>query len=181
MQHHTFNPGPLGLSGFALTTWLLSMINAGFFSIQNEPMVLACAFAFGGMAQFIAGLMEGKEGNSFGFVAFCGYGAFWLSFSLFIQYFSNGVEPFFVGWYLALWGLFTFYLWVATWKKNKTLMLLFGFLFITFIFLSAKDFLAMPIMGVIGGYFGLLTATIAFYLAAAEIINESWGRRVLPI
>ena len=73
------NPAPLGLTGFALTTWMLSMVNAGWFTAACVPLVLASAFAFGGTAQFVAGLMEMPRGNTFGFVAFCSFGAFWWS------------------------------------------------------------------------------------------------------
>ena len=82
------NPAPLGLTGFALTTWMLSMVNAGWFAGTSVPLVLASAFAFGGTAQFAAGLMEMPRGNTFGFVAFCGYGAFWWTFALFVQFFA---------------------------------------------------------------------------------------------
>lgn len=69
-----------------MTTWLLSMVNAGWFPGADVPMVLAAAFAFGGTAQFVAGVAEGFVGNGFGFVAFCGYGAFWWSFALFVDF-----------------------------------------------------------------------------------------------
>jgi succinate-acetate transporter protein len=69
------NPAPLGLFGFALTTWLLSMVNTGLLPPTSLPVVLAMAFAFGGTAQFMAGLFEYGKGNTFGFVAFCSYGA----------------------------------------------------------------------------------------------------------
>ena len=85
------NPAPLGLTGFALTTWMLSMVNAGWFTGASVPLVLASAFAFGGTAQFVAGLMEMPRGNTFGFVAFCSYGAFWWSFALFVQFFATNV------------------------------------------------------------------------------------------
>ena len=85
------NPAPLGLTGFALTTWMLSMVNAGWFGADGVPLVLATAFAFGGTAQFCAGLMEMPRGNTFGFVAFCSYGAFWWAFALFVQFFAHGV------------------------------------------------------------------------------------------
>jgi succinate-acetate transporter protein len=103
------NPAPLGLAGFALTTWMLSMVNAGWFGSDAMPLVLALAFAYGGTAQFFAGLMEFPRGNSFGFVAFCSYGAFWWSFALYIEFFAGKVPPTFVGWYLFMWGVFTFY------------------------------------------------------------------------
>ena len=122
METKLANPAPLGLSGFALTTFLLSMINVGWFSGANMPMVLACAFAFGGTAQFAVGIMEMPRGNSFGTVAFCSYGAFWWSFALFVLFLSKGVTGAFVGWYLFLWGLFTMFMWVASLKKAKALI-----------------------------------------------------------
>jgi succinate-acetate transporter protein len=175
------NPAPLGLSGFALTTWLLSMVNAGWFPGADVPMVLAAAFAFGGTAQFVAGIMEAGVGNGFGFVAFCGYGAFWWSFALFVDFFSKGVQGPFVGWYLLLWGVFTTYLWIATWKKGRGLMLVFTALTPTFFLLAAGAMTGNGGLTVFGGYLGLLTAALAFYLAAAEIINEAWGRAALPV
>ena len=175
------NPAPLGLSGFALTTWLLSMHNAGWFGPENVPMVLACAFAFGGTAQFVAGVMEAFVGNSFGFVAFCGYGAFWWSFALFVEFFAKGVTGPFIGWYLLLWGVFTTYMWIGTWKKGKVLMLVFTALTVTFYLLAFGALLGMSALGTLGGYLGLVTAAMAAYLAAAEVINEAWGSQVLPV
>jgi succinate-acetate transporter protein len=181
MECKLANPAPLGLSGFALTTWLLSMVNAGWFGGEAVPMVLACAFAFGGTAQVLAGLMEMPRGNTFGFVAFCGYGAFWWSFALFVVFFAAKVPAAFVGWYLLLWGVFTTFMWIASFKKNKALWLVFTALTITFYLLAAKDLTGIGSLGVAGGYCGLVTAAFAFYLAAAEVINESFGREVLPI
>jgi succinate-acetate transporter protein len=181
MDRKFVNPAPLGLSGFALTTWLLSMVNAGWFGGVDVPMVLACAFAFGGTAQFVAGLMEAPSGNTFGFVAFCGYGAFWWSFALFVLFFAKDVQGPFVGWYLLLWGVFTTFMWIGTWKKNKALMLIFLALTPTFYLLAAGALTGIGGLTVLGGYLGLVTAALAFYLAAAEIINESWGRVVLPV
>ncbi|MDE2503473.1 MAG: acetate uptake transporter [Burkholderiales bacterium] len=181
METKPFNAAPLGLSGFALTTWLLSLVNAGIFSGANVPMVLASALAFGGTAQFVAGVMESKTGNSFGFLAFCAYGAFWWTFALFVEFFAKGVEGPFVGWFLLLWGVFTTFMWIATWKKGRALMLVFTALTPTFYLLAFKDLLGIPSLGMFGGYLGLVTAALAFYLAAAEVINESWGRTVLPV
>ena len=175
------NPAPLGLSGFALTTWMLSMVNAGWFTSSSVPLVLASAFAFGGTAQFAAGLMEMPRGNTFGFVAFCAYGAFWWSFALFVQFFTAAVPAGFVGWWLLMWGVFTFYMGLGSLALNRAVQLVFLALWITFFLLSAADLLAMPLLHVAGGYTGLVTAMLAFYLAAAEVINETHGRSVLPI
>ena len=175
------NPAPLGLTGFALTTWMLSMVNAGWYTGAGVPLVLASAFAFGGTAQFFAGLMEMPRGNTFGFVAFCSYGAFWWTFALFVQFFAAKVPADFVGWWLVMWGVFTFYMWIGSLALNRALMLIFLALWITFFLLGFGDLLGMPQLHPLGGYMGLVTAVLAFYLAAAEIINETHGRTVLPI
>jgi uncharacterized protein len=175
------NPAPLGLAGFALTTWLLSMVNAGWFDANAVPMVLAMAFAFGGTAQFCAGLLEFPRGNTFGFVAFCGYGAFWWSFALFEQFFAGKVPAAFVGWYLFIWGAFTFCLWIATVALNRTVQSIFLVLWLTFGALAAGEWTGLPVLHVAGGYLGLLTALLALYLAAAEVVNETCGRAILPL
>lgn len=175
------NPAPLGLFGFALTTWLLSMINSGNLAPTGLGIVLAMAFAFGGMAQFVAGMMEMVKGNTFGFVAFCSYGAFWISFALFVQFFATNVPGAAVGWYLFCWGAFTTVMWIGTFALNRALFLVFTVLTPTFFLLAFKDLLGVPVLGTLGGYGGLITALLAFYLGAAEVINEAHGKIVLPI
>ncbi len=175
------NPAPLGLFGFALTTWLLSMVNAGLLAGTTVPLVVAMAFAYGGTAQFAAGLMEMAKGNSFGFAAFCSYGAFWWSFGLFAAFFSKDVPADAVGWYLLVWGIFTFAMWIGTFALNRALFLIFLALWITFVLLGLKDLFGVAVLGVLGGYAGMITAALAFYLAAAEIINEAHGTTVLPV
>ena len=175
------NPAPLGLCGFALTTWLLSMVNAGWFGGDAVPMVLASAFAFGGTAQFAAGLMEMPRGNTFGFVAFCAYGAFWWTFALFVEFFAAKVPGPFVGWWLLCWGVFSLMMWFGSMALNRALQLIFLALWITFFLLAGGELLGIGSLHTLGGYFGLLTALLAFYLAAAEIVNETHGRTVLPI
>ncbi|MEP7187183.1 MAG: acetate uptake transporter [Rhodanobacter sp.] len=180
--HTTFpNPAPLGLAGFALTTWLLSMINAGWYTGDAMNMVIAVALAFGGTAQIIAGVMELPRGNTFGATAFISYGAFWWSFSLFVLFLHDKVPASFVGWYLFLWGVFTFYMWIASLKAPRALQLVFLALWITFFLLAAGDWTGITALHVAGGYGGLITAVLAFYLSAAEVINETHQRMVLPI
>jgi succinate-acetate transporter protein len=175
------NPAPLGLSSFALTTWMLSMVNAGWFTGASVPLVLATAFVFGGTVQFAAGMMEMPRGNTFGFVAFCSYGAFWWSFALFEQFYTVGVPAGFVGWWLLMWGVFTFYMWIGSLALNRALQSVFAALWITFFLLGAADLFAVPALRLAGGYTGLLTAILGFYLAAAEVINETHGRALLPV
>ena len=175
------NPAPLGLTGFALTTWMLSMVNAGWFTGDSVPLVLASAFAFGGTAQFVAGVMEMPRGNSFGFVAFCAFGAFWWTYALFVEFFSAKVSPDFVGWWLVMWGVFTFYMWIGSLALNRGVQFVFLALWITFLLLGVSEWTGIALIHRAGGYTGLITAILAFYVAAAEVINETHGREVLPL
>lgn len=174
------NPGPLGLAGFAFTTWMLSMINAGWFDAKSLGMVIALGMAFGGTAQLIAGILEYPRGNTFGTVAFFSYGAFWWSFALFAHYFGAGVPAAFVGWYLFVWGIFTFYMWFATFTMNRGLQLVFLFLWLTFVVLALGAWTNSALTQA-GGYLGLITAILAFYASAADVINPAFGRDVLPL
>ncbi|BEU28386.1 acetate uptake transporter [Paraburkholderia sp. 22B1P] len=175
------NPAPLGLAGFALTTWLLSMINIGWFSGEAMGLVLACALAYGGTAQAIAGVMELPRGNTFGATAFLSYGAFWWSFALFVLFLHGKVPAAFVGWYLFLWGVFTFYMWLATFRSPRALQFIFLALWITFGLLAGGEWTGSAMLRIAGGYMGLVTAALAFYLSAADVINEVHGRIVLPV
>ena len=175
------NPAPLGLAGFALTTTLLSLINSGLLDHNGLNLVLACALAFGGTAQAFAGLCELPRGNTFGFTAFVSYGAFWWSFALFALFLKGNVPPNFVGWYLFIWGVFSLYMWLATFRSPRVLQLVFFVLWITFFLLAAGEWTENATITHVGGYTGLVTAVFAFYLSAAEVINETYGRTVLPI
>jgi hypothetical protein len=144
-------------------------------------LVLACALAYGGSAQAIAGIMELPRGNSFGATAFLSYGAFWWSFALYVLFLHGQVPAAFVGWYLFLWGVFTFYMWLATFRSPRALQFIFLALWITFALLALGEWTGLSLMRMAGGYMGLVTAALAFYLSAAEVINEVHGRVVLPV
>jgi succinate-acetate transporter protein len=125
--------------------------------------------------------MELPRGNTFGATAFLSYGAFWWSFALFALFLHDKVPPAFVGWYLFLWGVFTFYMWLATFRSPRALQLIFLVLWITFFLLAAGEWTGSATLRMAGGYTGLLTAALAFYLSAAEVINGSQQRTVLPV
>jgi len=181
METSHANPAPLGLIGFAATTWLLSMVNAGLFDKTSMSLVLAMALAFGGGAQMLAGLLCYFRGNTFATVAFLSYGAFWLSFVAYVHVFGGGAPGPFVGWYLCVWGVFTFYMWIASFRHNTALQLVFLTLWITFFLLAGGEWFGIEALHTLGGYTGLVCAGIAAYLSAAEIINGDYGRVILPI
>ena len=175
------NPAPLGLAAFAFTTWMLSMVNAGWFTKDALGLVLALAFAFGGTAQMIAGILEFPRGNTLGTVAFLSYGAFWWSFALFAGSMGAKVPESFVGWYLFVWGVFTFYMWIGSLHTSTSVQLIFLSLWITFLLLAIGAWTGIAFATQVGGYAGLVTAVLAFYASAAMVINESLGHTVLPI
>jgi uncharacterized protein len=177
------NPAPLGLAGFALTTLILSLVNSGLVTGSSLAIVVGLALAYGGLGQLIAGWWEFKNGNTFGAVAFSSYGGFWLSFAAFVFMFQGKDAGNAVAWYLLGWGLFTFYMWIASIKGNRVVMVVFLLLWITFVLLAAGGFnndAAGKGITQIGGYVGLLTAIAAFYGSARGVINESWGQNILP-
>ncbi|HYY84413.1 MAG TPA: acetate uptake transporter, partial [Beijerinckiaceae bacterium] len=130
------DPGPLGLAAFALTTFVLSMFNAGLVSDKGEPVVFALALTYGGIAQFVAGLWEFRTGNTFGAVAFCSYGAFWLSFWAIEQFYAAKIPEadagHAVGLYLIAWGIFTAYMFIASLRTTMAVAAVFALLTITY-------------------------------------------------
>ncbi|MGO9480835.1 MAG: acetate uptake transporter [Candidatus Kryptoniota bacterium] len=177
------NPGPLGLAGFGLTTVLLSAINAGLLPKEAVPAVVPLAFAYGGVAQIIAGILEFKNGNTFGTVAFTSYGLFWWWFAflnwtvgakLIAPPAASGVAT-----TLLLWGVFTFYMWIATFKSNKGIWSIFLLLWITFLLLAGGDYGFGT--GMIGGWIGLLTGIDALFVSFAEVVNSTFGRTVVSL
>lgn len=183
MDQRLANPAPLGLMGFGMTTILLNLHNAGYFPIAS--MVLAMGIFYGGLAQIIAGILEFKKGNTFGLTAFTSFGVFWLTLVGLIVLPKMGLaEPTsesFMGWYLFLWGLFTFFMFLGTFGANFVLKFVFGSLTVLFFLLAARDWLESPLIGRLAGFEGLLCGASACYLAMAEVLNEKYGRVILPI
>jgi len=179
----TANPAPLGLMGFGMTTVLLNLHNAGLIPLSS--MILAMGLCYGGIAQVIAGVMEWKKRNTFGTLAFTSYGFFWISLvvMLVLPKFGWAAAPnkASVGAYLALWGVFTLLLFFGTLRANKALMTVFGSLTILFFLLAASDLSGNETLTRIAGWEGLFTGFSAIYLGIAQVLNESFGRTVLPI
>jgi uncharacterized protein len=179
------DPGPLGLAGFALTTFVLSMFNANLVSHAGEPVVLGLALAYGGLAQLLAGMWEFRTGNTFGAVAFCSYGAFWLSFWAFVAFFAGDIPAAHVGdavgLYLIAWGIFTAYMFIASLRTTVAISLVFFLLTITFFLLGIGNSGGNEGVVEAGGWFGLATAVAAWYASFAAVTNSTFGRTVLPV
>jgi succinate-acetate transporter protein len=180
------DPAPLGLAGFALTTFVLSMFNSGLVSDKGEPVVLGLALAYGGLAQLLAGMWEFKNNNTFGATAFTSFGAFWLSFWAFEQFFAKEITDkaalgHAVGLYLIGWGIFTAYMWVASFRVSVAVNVVFLLLAVTFILLGIGNSGAHTDIVKAGGYLGLATAVAAWYASFAVVTNKTFGRIVLPV
>ena len=178
------NPAPLGLMGFGMTTVLLNIHNAGFFALGS--MILAMGIFYGGLAQIIAGILEYRKGNTFGVTAFSSYGLFWLSLVglIVIPKIIPGItapNDLAMGWYLFIWGLFTGLMFISALKKPKALQFVFGSLTILFWLLALGHFLQNPEITKIAGYEGIICGLSAVYLAMAEVINETYGKIILPV
>jgi len=177
------NPAPLGLVGFGLTTVVLSSINAGLLPKDALPAVIPLAFAFGGLAQIFAGFMEYRNGNTFGTVAFTSYGLFWWWFAL--LHWTVGAKliaaptPAGLGVTLLMWGVFTLYMWVSTFRSPLGIWVVFLLLWITFFLLAAGDFGLGT--GRLGGWVGLFCGLSAMYVSFAEVANGTFGRALVPL
>ena len=184
MDNELANPAPLGLMGFGMTTVLLNLHNAGFYVLG--PMILSMGIFYGGLAQIIAGIMEYKKGNSFGTLAFTSYGIFWWSL-VFINLLPNtdlwasasGASE--IGTYLVMWGIFTLLMFFGTLKLNRALQVVFSTLTILFFLLAIGDFTGNSVITIIAGYEGILCGASAMYTSIAEILNNLYGKTVLPI
>jgi uncharacterized protein len=180
------DPAPLGLAAFALTTFVLSMFNSGLVSDKGVPVVLGLALAYGGLAQLLAGMWEFKNNNTFGATAFTSYGAFWLSFWAFEQFFAKEITDkatlgHAVGLYLIAWGIFTTYMWIASFRVSVAVSVVFVLLAATFIVLGIGNSGAHTDIVKAGGYIGLATAVAAWYASFAVVTNKTFGRVVLPV
>ena len=181
------NPAPLGLSGFGLTTLVLSVVNANIVGggPASFPIVLGLAMAFGGICQLLAGMWEFRTGNTFGAVAFSSYGAFWISFFILVSFNVAQLPKTEIdaalGLYLWAWGIFTGMLFLCTFASPRALQLLFLLLTVTFILLGIGNAGAHTSIIHAGGYVGIATGAVALYIACADIMQAVYKRSVLPV
>jgi succinate-acetate transporter protein len=178
------DPAPLGLGAFALTTFVLSVVNTDM--VKAEPVVFGLALAYGGLAQFAAGMWEFAKGNTFGGTAFTSYGAFWISFwyltghtdrsALKAGDVANGV-----GLYLLAWGIFTLYMTVASTRVSGAVLAVFVLLTITFFILAWGEFATSSGIHKLGGWFGIATALAAWYASFGGVTAFTHKNSMVPL
>ncbi len=177
------NPAPLGLCAFGLTTILLNIHNAGFTELSS--MILGMGIFYGGLAQVIAGVIEAKKNNTFGLTAFTSYGFFWLSLvGLLVMPKLGWAEPASNGSmvaYLSIWGIFTFCLFFGTLRLNRALQFVFASLTVLFALLVWGDASGDAGIKHLAGYEGIVCGASAVYTGMAGVLNEVYGKTILPI
>src|SRR3954453_8633077 len=182
---HIADPAPLGLAAFALTTFVLSSVNAGLVPASVEPVVFGLALAYGGIGQFAAGMWEFAKGNTFGATAFSSDGAFWVSFWWLTAHLADYKIPAAdvgkgVGLYLIAWAIFTAYMTVAATRVSGAVLAVFALLTLTFLLLGLGDLTTTTGITKLGGYVGILTALAAWYASFAGVTAFAFKRQLVP-
>ncbi|KAL9135681.1 MAG: hypothetical protein Q9175_003122 [Cornicularia normoerica] len=192
------NPAPLGLCAFALTTFVLGLINMGTRGLSAPNIVVGLAFGYGGLVQLLAGMWEMAVGNTFGATALSSYGGFWLSFAVILtpggfdieaQLKAAGANAFYdeFGLFLIGWFIFTTVLLFCTLRSTVAFFSLFFTLDMAFMLLGIgylhRDAKGAPNTPIIkaGGFFALLAAFLAWYNALAGIADDSNSFFVIPV
>ncbi|HET6253789.1 MAG TPA: acetate uptake transporter [Puia sp.] len=178
------NPAPLGLCAFGMTTVLLNLHNAGLFEMNS--MILAMGIFYGGIAQVIAGVIEAKKNNTFGLLAFTSYGLFWLSLVTLIVmpkwgWVTAASSPSGMIAYLIMWGLFTLLLFFGTLRLSRALQFVFATLTLLFFLLALGDYTENATIKRFTGIEGVICGASAIYTGIAGLLNEMFGRIVLPV
>src|SRR5512133_339159 len=185
IKDSTSNPAPLGLLGFGMTTVLLNLHNAGLYELNS--MIIGMGIFVGGIAQIIAGIQEWKKNNTFGATAFTAYGSFWISLVTIwlLPRTTFGADlksdEISMGWYLLMWGLFTAFMFIGTLRLNRALQVVFGSLVVLFLLLATGDFTGIKAIKTIAGIEGIFCGLSAIYACAAQVLNEVYGKSVLPL
>lgn len=177
------NPAALGLGGFALSTFILNLANAGLIAEGSLGLVMPVALFYGGLAQLTAGMWDLYKGSIFGGTCFSSFGAFWMGLASFELFAWAGFIPSVpkegLAAVLIAWGIFTFYATIASLKEPRAITWVFITLTILFFLLAWGEFNST--IATIAGYEGLLCALIAWYSSAAILINTMHERTVLPM
>lgn len=183
LMDQTANPAPLGLCAFGTTTILLSLGNAGLIGLTSP--ILAMALFYGGLAQIIAGLMEWKKNNNFGFLTFVSFGTFWITFAGVLTLPALGLAkapaPVDLAAYLAVWGIVAFGLLICTLNMHRSLQLTVLAVFLTIVLLVAAELTESGMVRLGGGIMGLIAGGLALYIGLGQVINEVHSRKIIPV
>lgn len=179
------DPGAWALTAFATTSFILGMYNAGLLDSGGAAVVIPVAFFFGGLIQIIVGILEILRGNLFGAVVFGTYGPFWVIFAAIEAWFGKALASADVSsalsLFLAMFAVLTFYFFIASLRTDWTLIVIFALIFIALVLLSIGAASGISLYTVIGGWVTLLFAVIAWYHAAGDLINFTFGKEVVPL
>jgi succinate-acetate transporter protein len=186
------NSAPLGLAAFAVTTFMLSMINAELMKAPITPVVFGVALMFGGLAQLIAGIIQFRIGNAFTGVLFSTFGAFWLSLYAIAEFFLKdiaGPTPLVtaalqgqaIGLFLFAFGAFTVWILIAAFRTNVMVVVALAGLAATLFVLGAGNYNGNGLTIETGGYMGLGVAAVAAYIGLAELCEITYKRAVFPL
>jgi uncharacterized protein len=188
------NSAPLALAGFGVTAFMLAMIYINAFPVAATPVVFAVALMFGGLTQFVAGIIQLRLGNVFGGMLFSGFGAFWLSLWAFAEFFAKSVPAAQVGHtealFLFAFGIFAAIMFLASFRTNIVVVAALALLTAALYVLGAALYTAsLPVIAGIassgmlktGGWMAVVLAAFAIYLALAEVCQATYGREILPV
>ena len=183
LNDNTANPAPLGLCAFGMTTLLLSLHNAGVTALASP--IIAMAIFYGGLAQVIVGIMEWKKKNSFGMLTFGSFGFFWISFAALLMLpvlgLAKAPQPVELAAFLAIWGVFAFGLFICTLAMHRLLQITLAAVVLLVVFLVAAELTGSALILTLGGAIGLIAGGLALYMGMGQVINEIFGRTVLPV
>lgn len=180
------NPFSLGLVSFGLSALVLAAVNSGRVDASATPAVMALAIPLGFFIELIAGLIHYRRGETFAATVFTAYAGFWISFYLIAIVFlpsvtaANGPTSTILGWYLLAWSIFTTYMFLASLKVTVTVAAILGLLAVVFWTLTIGTFTENTGLSHFSGYLLFVDAALALFLSAATVINEAWGRVVIP-
>ncbi len=183
LNDNTANPAPLGLCAFGMTTILLSLHNAGLTALASP--ILAMAIFYGGVAQAIVGIMEWKKNNSFGMLTFGSFGFFWISFAALLMLpalgLAKGPQPVELAAFLSIWGIFALGLFICTLAMHRLLQITLAAVVLLVVLLVAAELTGSAAVLALGGIVGIIAGALAFYMGMGQVINEIYGKRVLPV
>ena len=178
------NPAPWAVTAFATTSFMLGMYQTHILNNAGILIVLPAAFFFGGLVQIIVAIMEFSRGNLFAGAVFGTYGPFWVMFGAFETLYAASVPPVQLNdatsLFLAVFAVISFYLAIASLRTDLVLTVIIWLIFVGLVVLSVGAGANKIDVTEGGGVIVLIFAVLAWYHAAGDIIESTFGRKILP-